>query len=1109
MATLILYPGKSHQSVIEVSHDVFRIGRAGNSHLQLNEEGISTNHAVIQKTPEGYLIKDMGSTNGLELNGQEVTSMPLRHNDIITLGAVEIRFCLEAHQVETPEYVTAEPIPSPHDQLGPQYPPQAIQSQPSEMVPYQGQNMAPAHYQAPMPGNYIPPSAPHIKSTGMLPLLAFLASITVIGFPLAFVLAIMSYVGLRKNGGTAQDQKLTYAALAISMISMLIISAISFFWFKGKNDETAQKETREQILDNEQRAQATLKSIASAQQYIKVIESLDQDGDGEGEYADLKTLVELSPPTLDLTMASGEAHGYSYSIMDVSETHWTAIAEPLKYDNTGLRSFQVDQTGQLRGDDLGGTSILNNSTAMPILPRQNNIYSALNEEIAGDVLAYLKTLPTTDHTLDKIERIAKRLSSDFAMTKVAQELSGVIDTTDHFMTERQGDLLYKSALTQLKEGEVNAAIASLQRVIKDYSGYSKIAEVEEQLRIIQSDYAQEREREAESLLAEAEQLERQGKQAEAQQIHRKITSLYAETETGLRISDSKDEMQRQVSEQKAETLFFDFMELNPVEEYQRVLSMSDQLDRSYFDTRIYGDNMDFIDNHRRKARAQKWRILTQSDLDEGATRRAQARLESAAREHPDLKLDLKDLFIEIYSKVGQRLADEQDHRSALRVYTELKQLVQGTTQSTLVPQALLSDLHYKVGYADFENGNYDDARWNLSNASEKHSKDAFFNIRLGSANLFTGRYQDAFQGFSNALKINQAMEQALLYRSYMNLRCIIYAEPYIANVFSSTGNTMPQTLERNSGFGGSDEEADDEMEEDEEEGENDDEKKENKKDDKKKSSSRSSNIASFDEFNSMMSEFKDEFSREIELPEYEDIANSEVPSPRDINIEIEYKYSTSTKILPVTIALIRKFMDARHQFEAQINNAKANSGATKDDARMANFVKLTQFRNQMSQVRILSDQDTTRRKKLFALLRNMEQRLIAADSDLRAAAQLKTEYKDLYLRTSPLIQAKLKLLSESTLAIKKDLERTAILQEKALSYAEQILREIQQDISSGLNIGTLVKELNRNASDQANLDRGILAMEKALKIEIPAEDIYWAASGRVREEQSFRGNGGF
>ena len=68
----------------------------------------------------------------------------------------------------------------------------------------------------------------------MLPLLAFLASITVIGFPIALVLGIMSYVGLRKNGGTPQDYKLTNAALAVSMISMLIITSIAFFWFKGK-----------------------------------------------------------------------------------------------------------------------------------------------------------------------------------------------------------------------------------------------------------------------------------------------------------------------------------------------------------------------------------------------------------------------------------------------------------------------------------------------------------------------------------------------------------------------------------------------------------------------------------------------------------------------------------------------------------------------------------------------------------------------------------------------------------------------------------------------------------------------------------------------------------
>ncbi len=43
----------------------------------------------------------------------------------------------------------------------------------------------------------------------------------------------------------------------------------------------------------------------------------------------------------------------------------------------------VDQSGQLRGDDLGNDSVVDTSVAMPIIPRQNNIYAALNEEIAG------------------------------------------------------------------------------------------------------------------------------------------------------------------------------------------------------------------------------------------------------------------------------------------------------------------------------------------------------------------------------------------------------------------------------------------------------------------------------------------------------------------------------------------------------------------------------------------------------------------------------------------------------------------------------------------------------------------------------------------------------
>ena len=55
------------------------------------------------------------------------------------------------------------------------------------------------------------------SGVGALPLLAFLAAISVIGFPLGLALGVMAFLKLNAHGGTSQDRRLTNWALGLSM----------------------------------------------------------------------------------------------------------------------------------------------------------------------------------------------------------------------------------------------------------------------------------------------------------------------------------------------------------------------------------------------------------------------------------------------------------------------------------------------------------------------------------------------------------------------------------------------------------------------------------------------------------------------------------------------------------------------------------------------------------------------------------------------------------------------------------------------------------------------------------------------------------------------------
>jgi hypothetical protein len=69
------------------------IGRSRDCDIVLDDTGISRRHAEIRPTPDGWTVADLGSTNGLQLNGRTVRSAQLlQPGDRVELGSTEIVF---------------------------------------------------------------------------------------------------------------------------------------------------------------------------------------------------------------------------------------------------------------------------------------------------------------------------------------------------------------------------------------------------------------------------------------------------------------------------------------------------------------------------------------------------------------------------------------------------------------------------------------------------------------------------------------------------------------------------------------------------------------------------------------------------------------------------------------------------------------------------------------------------------------------------------------------------------------------------------------------------------------------------------------------------------
>jgi hypothetical protein len=72
------------------------IGRSRDCDIVLADANISRRHAEVLPTEDGWSINDLGSTNGVAVNGRRIArAAPLRAGDEIELGTTRLRFELE------------------------------------------------------------------------------------------------------------------------------------------------------------------------------------------------------------------------------------------------------------------------------------------------------------------------------------------------------------------------------------------------------------------------------------------------------------------------------------------------------------------------------------------------------------------------------------------------------------------------------------------------------------------------------------------------------------------------------------------------------------------------------------------------------------------------------------------------------------------------------------------------------------------------------------------------------------------------------------------------------------------------------------------------------
>ena len=88
-----LLVGEGRRTVL--SGDRAVIGRSRECDLVVDDPNISRRHAELRREGESWTVVDLGSTNGIKVNGRRTDSAALRPGDELTLGVTELTFELD------------------------------------------------------------------------------------------------------------------------------------------------------------------------------------------------------------------------------------------------------------------------------------------------------------------------------------------------------------------------------------------------------------------------------------------------------------------------------------------------------------------------------------------------------------------------------------------------------------------------------------------------------------------------------------------------------------------------------------------------------------------------------------------------------------------------------------------------------------------------------------------------------------------------------------------------------------------------------------------------------------------------------------------------------
>lgn len=106
--TIVVVVGGAEGSEFALDGERTTLGRGPGVTLAFPDDAMSREHAALEFAEDGFRIRDLGSRNGVCVNGADVPAADLKHGDRFQLGEHVFRFLVEERRRPPRTYLLPE-----------------------------------------------------------------------------------------------------------------------------------------------------------------------------------------------------------------------------------------------------------------------------------------------------------------------------------------------------------------------------------------------------------------------------------------------------------------------------------------------------------------------------------------------------------------------------------------------------------------------------------------------------------------------------------------------------------------------------------------------------------------------------------------------------------------------------------------------------------------------------------------------------------------------------------------------------------------------------------------------------------------------------------------